>query len=146
MKNWLAGREECLGFQMRQDEILRIWKNLSGSLLIQPFCDVPEDFFSFIIIHQKVVGALVVVVGAGGGFGNSCDEAADIGIGIEKVVFAVKDKGGDLDSFGANVHTVDETGESSEEAQGVFFDIIGVGFGLFSVKGILGNLNVLLAG
>jgi hypothetical protein len=39
MKNWLAGREECLGFQMRQDEILRILKKNGQSgfgIRIQP--------------------------------------------------------------------------------------------------------------
>lgn len=92
-----------------------------------------------------MVSAFVIVVCGVGGFWETGDEATDIGFRIEEVMFAVKDKNGDLDFFGAGVHAVNESGEGAEEAEGVLLDVVGVGFGLFSVKGILCDLDVLLA-
>ncbi len=92
-----------------------------------------------------MVSAFIIVICAWSGFGDAGDKATDIGIGIEEVMFSVKDKNGDLDFFGAGVHAVDKSGEGPEEAEGVLLDVVGVGFGLFSMKGILRDFNVLLS-
>ncbi len=92
-----------------------------------------------------MVSAFVIVVCGVGGFWETGDEATDIGIGIEEVMFAVEDKNGDLDFFSAGVHAVDESSEGPEEAEGVLLDVVGVGFGLFSMEGILSDLDILLS-
>ncbi len=109
---------------MRQDEILRKMKKLFGSLMIQPFSDVAEDFFLFLIVHQKVIGAFVVVVGAVGGLREAGEEASDIGIGIEVVLFSMQHQDGNLDSRRAGIHSIDEFGEGSEQAERVFLDVV----------------------
>lgn len=112
---------------------------------VGPAGDVAEDFFAAGVVHEEVVGVGVVVVGAGGGFGDSGDEAADVGIGVEVVFVAVEDEGGHAEGRGAVVHSADVFSEGAEEAEGVLFDVVGVGFGLSGVGGGLGHLDVLAA-
>ena len=92
-----------------------------------------------------MVGAFVVVVGAVGGFWEAGDEAADIGIGIEVVLFSMQHEDRVLDSRRAVIHAINESGERAEQAERVFLDVVGVGFGLFFVESGLGDLDVLLA-
>lgn len=79
------------------------------------------------------------------GFRETGDEAANVGVRIEKIVLAVQDKDWHLDFLRAGIHAIDKLRECAEEPKRVFFDVVGIGFGLFFVPCGLGNLNVLMA-
>lgn len=57
----------------------------------------------------------------------------------------MENQDGDFDFCGAGIHAIDEFREGAEQPEGVFLDVVGIGFGLLFVKGGLGDLHILLA-
>ncbi len=92
-----------------------------------------------------MVGVFVIVVGGIGRFGKASDKSTDIGIIVEEILVAVEDEDGNLDPVGTAIHTINQVRERAKEAEGVFFDVVGIGFGLFVVESGLGNLHGFLA-
>lgn len=93
-----------------------------------------------------MVGAVVVVVGGIRGFGQARDKASDVRIRIQEIVFPMEDKDGDPDPGGAGIHAIDQAGKRAEQAKGVLFDMVGVGFRLLIVERGLGDLHVVPSG
>ena len=127
---------------MAQGKLRGNEENLACGEFAEPFFDVRNDLVTLVVVEQKMEAFRVEALFGLGGFGEVFQEDFHIlGIG-EDVLSAIENVEGNIEAQGGLFHPSDHVAESSEQAQGMAFDVVGVFLSLFRMNGVFGNLDV----